>query len=185
MVFKKQKIDVFIKYDWTVMAKETASWLPIGHISMQRMILTLGYQEVFSCWAPCLLNAKVASFEFEIYATAGNDFILGMTSNKSWFHHFKSKTNCAARNRITSQPQRRQRLEQWAQLVKLLEIKRCILVDSCLHWKPLLCSHTPDTDKHYATTAWWRKTSSLNITMFDLKLHVCHWRKLRSTAEKF
>lgn len=49
MIFKKQKVDVLIKYDRTVMAKETASWLPIGHISRKNMILVLGYQEVFCC----------------------------------------------------------------------------------------------------------------------------------------
>jgi hypothetical protein len=70
-----------------------------------------------------------------------------MTSNKSWFHHFKSKTNCTARNRITSQPQRRQRLEQWAQLVKLLEIERCILVDSCLWETITLFTHS----RHWQT----------------------------------
>jgi hypothetical protein len=185
MVFKKQNVYVLIKYDRTVMAKETASWLPIGHIFMQKMILTLGYQEVFCCWAPCLLNVKVASLDFERYATAGNDFILDMTSNKSWFHHFKSKTNCTARNCITSQLQRRQRLEQWDQLVKFLEMCSGISRDACLHGKPSLCSHTPDTNKHCVTTAWWRKTSSLNTTMLYLKLHVCHWRKLKSTAGKY
>ena len=172
------------------MAKETASWLPIGHMSMQKMTLTLGYQVVFCCRAPCLLNAKVASLYFERYATAGNDLILDMTSNKSWFHHFKSKTNCTARNCIASQTQKRQKLEQWAQIVKLLEMCFGISRDAywlslCLHGKLSLCSHTPDTDKHCVTTAWWRKTSSLNTKMLDLELHVCHWRKLRSTAGKF
>jgi hypothetical protein len=52
-------------------------------LSMQKMILTLGYQEVFYCRAPCLQNTKVTSLDFERYATAGNDFILDMTSNKS------------------------------------------------------------------------------------------------------
>jgi hypothetical protein len=49
-----------------------------------------------------LLNSKVASLNCERYATAGNEFSLDMTSNKSWFHHFKSKTNSTARNHITS-----------------------------------------------------------------------------------
>jgi hypothetical protein len=83
MVFKKQKADVLIKYDWTVMAKESASWLQIGHISTQKMILILGYQEAFCCQAPCLLNTKVASLNFERYVTVGNDIIMDMTSNKS------------------------------------------------------------------------------------------------------
>ena len=63
----------------------------------------------------------------------------------------------------------RQRLEQWTQLVKLWELCSGITRDAnllilCPHRKPSLCSHNPETDKHFVTTAWWRKTLSLNTT---------------------